>query len=306
MDKSTLLIVDLPKRSFAKASVDAKERRIFFEAARDDVVDREGEIVAIDGLWKSRELMLEQGDFDISHWAHLPNPLTGRPQPEYRIGHPTQIKRQGKGLFVAGAIFQSDEQPPTHGPDPFWPDYFWHSVAVQEPAAKWFPSVYGQIKKGGIEMVTIKGQRVRRITSVEWYSVGFALRAQHPELPAVSLSPVGNLVAKSQQFPSGHIPRDGVLHLPWRAFAKAVAEVGQPITDHAALEGVQALTKESVEGKPKLAARQITKVLRAIKSGDVSPNKKEICAYLRRSGLDHSDADMFATKVMNALNERSR
>lgn len=317
----TNIIVDLPPGTLAKASTAPDGRRmIYFEATRDGVVDREGEMVAADALWKSRELMLDQGDFDISHWAHLPNPQTGRPQPEYRIGHPTQVTRQGKSIFVAGEVYQPGQgiKPPGKDGQPWWPDYFWHSIAVQQPGAKWFPSVYGKIAPGGIEVTTVKGQPVRRIVDVQWYSVGFALRAQHPALGPVSLAPVGNLMAKADSGAlstrTAHDP--DVLHLPWRAFAKSVAEVGQPITDHAALTGVQALTRTSLErgtrkevaggsGSPG-AGKLRLKALRAIKAGLVDPTKADLTRFFRREGLGQGEAEGVAGQLAREIADRAR
>ncbi|WP_230283268.1 hypothetical protein [Deinococcus sp. 23YEL01] len=310
------IIVDLPPDTLAKASAAPDGRRmVYFEATRDGVVDREGEMVAADALWQSRDLMLSQGDFDISHWAHLPNPQTGRPQPEYRIGHPTQVTRQGKSIFVAGEIYRPGEAPPTQNGEAFWPDYFWHSVAQQQPAAKWFPSVYGKINPGGIQMTTVKGQQVRRIVSVQWYSVGFALRAQHPVLPAVSLSPVGNLMAKADHGSMvSRASQSDVLHLPWQAFAKSVSAVGQIITDHAALTGVQALTRTSLDRKMRQqaapasttgAAQMRVKALQAIRAERIEPTIGAVTRYLKAAGLGHDEASGIAARLIHDIHART-
>ncbi|ABW35097.1 hypothetical protein Dgeo_3056 (plasmid) [Deinococcus geothermalis DSM 11300] len=318
MSLPTSLIVDLPSNALAKASTDPSGRRmVYFEASRDGTVDREGEMVAADGLWASRELMLSQGDFDISHFAHLPSSVTGRPQPEYRIGHPTQVTRQGKSIFVAGEIYRSGEGVPAPGKDgkPWWPDYFWHSIAEQNPPAKWFPSVYGKINPGGIEIITVKGQQVRRIISVQWYSVGFALRAQHPDLGPVSLSPVGNLLAKADHAGlASRASQAETLHLPWRAFAKSVSEVGQIVTDHAALTGVQALTKQSLDRRTRKQvaapdagrAKLRVKALRALQSGLVDPTRQSLTRFFRREGLGQGEAETLASALLRDIAERSR
>lgn len=285
---------------------------VYFEATRDGVVDREGEMVAQNALWDSRQLMLDQGDCDIAHFAHLPNPLTGRPQPEYRIGHPTQVTRQGKSIFVAGEIYRSGEgiTPPEKDGKPWWPDYFWHSIAEQSPPAKWFPSVFGKIAPGGIEVITVKGQQVRRIVSVAWYSVGFALRAQHPALGPVSLSPVGNL-AKADQ--SGVGLGGDVLHLPWSAFAKASGELGQVVTDHAAMSGHQALLKESLDKQvrkvvpsDKDRTRVKLRALRALKAERIEPTKAHLTRFFRQQGAGQGEAEDLARELLSEINSRIR
>lgn len=306
------IVVALPQ--FAKAVQEDGRRIVYFEASRDGVVDREGEIVAVDALWKSRELMLSQGDLDISHWSHLANPMTGRPQPEYRIGHPIDVRRSanGKSVFVKGEIYKSKEPPPP-GSSAEWSERFWHSLTGQSPAAKWFPSVYGTIT--GVEMVKVRGRDVRKIVSCDWYSVGFALRAQHPDLPAVSLDPVGVFAkadggAATTTGLAQSCHDGGAVHMTWGHFAKAVsagvATVGPAVTDHAALTGVQALRKESLERKerstaaPQLSYEQAkVAVLRAVKSGRVQINLSDFTRAFRAVGLGGNEARRLLSEVQS-------
>lgn len=295
------IIVGLPNR--ALSTTEEGQRIVYFEASRDGVVDREGEMVAVDALWASRELMLEQGDLDVAHWSHLVNPLTGRPQPEYRIGHPTDVKRSAnkRSVFVKGEIYRSLDTPPP-GSSAAWSERFWHSLTGQTPPAKWFPSVYGTIKR--VEMAKVGGREVRRIVECEWYSVGFALRAQHPELPAVSLTPQGSF-AKADNGLFMPTTKDvkrtcagsGAVHMSWGTFAKAVSEVGVPVTDSAARTGVQALTPESLErttrraGQPKLTYPQAKKaVMRCIRSGTVEVNMRDLTRAFAAVGLGKQEA----------------
>lgn len=294
------IIVALPQ--MAKAVIEDGRRIVYFEASRDGVVDRQDEMVAVDALWKSRELMLEQGDLDISHFAHLANPLTGRAQPEYRIGQPIDVQRSanGRSIFVKGEIYQARDTPPP-GSSAEWSERFWHSLTGQTPAAKWFPSVYGSIK--GVEMVKIKGKPVRRITDCDWFSVGFALRAQHPDLPAVSLNPLGTF-AKAD---GAHAPTPaalqascaarGIEYMSWGMFAKAVSEVGMPVTDSALKTGVQALTPESLEkgerntASPSLSHAQARiAVLRSVKKGRVGATLPDLTRAYRAVGFGANEA----------------
>jgi hypothetical protein len=128
------IIVALPH--MAKAVTEAGRRVVYFEASRDGVLDRENEMVATAALWASRELMIDQGDLDITHWSHLASPVTGRPQPEYRIGHPTEIRRSKdqRAIFVKGEIYQATHAPPA-GSSASWAERWWHSQVGQTPAA---------------------------------------------------------------------------------------------------------------------------------------------------------------------------
>lgn len=295
--------------------MESGQRIVYFEASRDGVVDREGEMVAVDALWNSRELMLEQGDFDIAHWSKLASPVTGRPQPEYRIGHPTDVKRSAnkRSVFVKGEIYRATEAPPA-GSSAEWSERFWHSLTGQQPAAKWFPSVYGTIKR--VEMATVKGQQVRRIVECEWYSVGFALRAQHPELPAVSLSPMGafakadsGVLVPTERSMKKSCQEAGAVHLSWGTFAKAVSEVGVPVTDTAARTGVQALTAQSMDRKTRqLAAPKLdyahgkVAVLKCVKQGTVQPTLRDLTKAFKAVGLGENEA----RRLLAELQSRAR
>ncbi len=314
----TTVILDLPRQALSKASVsdEGGKRNIYFEATREGVIDREGEEVTAKSLWDSRELMLDQGDFDISHWAHLPNQLTGRPQPEYRVGLPTQVTRTGKSIWVGGEIY-SNLTPPPEDSSGSWADRFWHSMNGMNPPQKWFPSVYGKIMPGGIEVTTVNGQTIRRITKVQWHSVGFALRAQHPSLAAVSLSPVGNLIAKADTAAlAGSLAAyPDVLHLDYRTFSKAASEVGMIVTDHAQQTGVQALTKQSLDkrtynggvaparmNRKGLTAR--VQVLKAIQSGRLELSQAAISRAFRALGATQTEAVTHAKQLLTDIQRR--
>lgn len=305
------LIVDLPHMAKAMQA-NGQQRNVYFEASRGGVVDREGEEVAVEALWRSRELMLDQGDLDIAHWSHLPNPNTGRPDPGYRIGVPVDIKRQGRSVYVKGTIYSNLTPPPPESSGD-WAEKFWHSQVGQNPPAKWFPSVYGRIKPGGVEVVEMNGRMVRRIIDVEWHSVGFALRAQHPDLGPVSLEPMGTLAKADNAHQGTHdaLTAAGGLRMTWGTFAKAVSTVGAPITDHAALTGVQSLTKESTEKRTRKVVAagaagdaRVARlaVLRQVKAGNIPATLKGLTDAFKAVGHGADEA----RALLRDLNARSR
>lgn len=319
MTSGTTIIVDLPQRTLVKADVVPSmdgPRPVYFEATRDDTIDRQGEMVAADGLWESRQLMLDQGDFDLAHWAHLANPKTGRPMPEYRLGHPNQItrSRDRKSIFCGGQIYNNLMPPPDDAANGAWADRFYHSLVGLNPPAKWFPSVYGRIPPEGIIQTTFKGQPVRRIIKPQWFSVGFATRAQHPTLAAVSTSPVGTLMAKADSGAyAENAAQSGVLHLSWRTFAKAL-EVGMPITDSAQRTGVQALTAASVDGQmrrtvPDAPALRLKKVrlaiLKAIRAGDLPCTLAAIAARYQKAGAGAAEAKDLARALLRDIDREA-
>lgn len=291
----TPIIVGLP--AVAKAAAMDGRRYVYFEATREGVIDREGEEVAADALWRSRDVFLSQGNLDINHFSWLGNPYGTGARPEYVIGLPLEVKREGPSIFVKGEIF-SNRTPPPPGSNGEWADWFWHSLTAMDPPMRWFPSVFGQIKPGGVQVVQRGGKTYRRITDVEWFSVGFAQRAQHPELPPVSLEPIGPL-AKAGAYPARReVVRVGGLWLSWGAFAKALS-VGIPTTDSALKRGVQALTRESLEGA-------LSHVLEGVLRGRIAPRKRAIAKALEEWGLPPEDALAQAGQLLAEIGKEYR
>lgn len=290
----TGIIVQLPH--MAKATDVDGRRIVYFEASRDGVVDREGDIVAADALWASRKVFLEQGNLDLNHWSWLGNPIGTGARPEYVIGLPLEVKRQGRSIYVKGEIF-SNRTPPPPGSAGDWANWFWHSITQMDPPQRWYPSVFGSIK--AVEHDTVRGKRVRRITAVEWFSVGFAQRAQHPELPPVSTEPMGPL-AKAVQVRPDEGARAGVEVMDLSTFAKALT-VGVPVTDSAAKEGVQAMTPESLDRRVKKIVpyeKLRGRVLRAILRGRVAPKRAVIAQAFQKLGCDPGTAREYTERLL--------
>ncbi|GEM48703.1 hypothetical protein [Deinococcus cellulosilyticus] len=290
----TPIIANLPV--MAKAESVGSRRRVYFETAREGVEDREGEDIAQQALWDSRDLLIEQGDFDINHFAHLGNPYGSGARPEYVIGHPTDVRRSGKSTFVQGEIFQSRSKAP-EGSNGDWAEWFWHSITELDPPMKWFPSVFGNILEG--KVIKRDGKLIRFITKVEWYSVGFARRVQNPVLREVQTAPLGPF-AKAQDatvsYQQKHAAPAGVQCFTWGTLAKAMGSVGATVTDHAQITGYQSLTPESLEGAKYdgLKKRILNKVLR----GKVAPKKAAIIKAFEEHGCSPDLAAEFAGRFL--------
>lgn len=269
-------------------------RLIYCEASREGVVDREGEEVAADALWRSRDVFLSQGNLDINHFSWLGNPYGTGARPEYVIGLPLDVARQGSSIFVKGEVFSS-RLPPPPGSNGEWADWFWHSLTQLDPPMRWFPSVFGQILPGGVEVVEKGGRKIRRITKVEWFSLGFAQRAQHPALPPVSLEPMGPL-AKAGAYHPGSIRRAGVWVTDLPTLAKAL-QVGLPVTDSAMKTGVQALTPEALEGA-------VHSVLEEVLRGRLKPSLKALAKALERQGVPRAKALRLARRTLREIGRR--
>lgn len=295
MDLSrTPIIANLPV--FVKAQQVKGKRIVFFETAREGVEDREGEDIAAKALWESRDLFISQGDFDINHFAHLGNPYGSGARPEYVIGHPTDVRRDGPSTWVSGNIFESRIPAPENS-NGDWADWFWHSITQLNPPMKWFPSVFGNILDG--EVIQKGGVMKRFITKVEWYNVGFARRVQHPDLPTIGTSPTGPFAKAADatlQFQQSQSKRHGVLHLGWGTLAKAMSAIGQVVTDHADLTGVQALSPESLEGANYTGLKK--KILSKVLKGKIKPKLAHIQNAFEEHGCPPEQAKEYASRFL--------
>lgn len=304
------LIIPLP-HLLAKAdpATFAEGRRhLFFETSREGVVDRQNEDIASDALWASRKLFLEQGNLDINHWSWLGNPPGSGMRPEYVIGHPTDVKRSGKSIYVQGEIFSSLTPPPPDS-NGEWANKFWHSLTQTQPAMKWFPSVFGKIDTRGIEVQQRGGKTVRFITGpMLWFSVGFAQRAQHPALGSVSMLPVGpfantGIIAKAVDTNRVQLSHN-IAVMPLETFAKAITSAGLITSGDAGsldskgtLEGTQALRRESLEGSGTPSyAKLKTKILKMLLNKQIEGTLEHVTEAFKNAGAGEM-AKKFAVRL---------
>lgn len=268
----------------------AGQRVVYFEAANDQHVDREGEVVSSDALWDSRGLLTSQGNLDIWHFSFL------KQDPSYIIGNPLDVKRDGSSIYVLGEIFNPatpDAQTPyTSG---WWANQFWHSLTALTPPMRWFPSVLGSAK--GAEVEIRKGQRVKVFKGpVEWYSVGFAPRVQNPGLAPVSPTPIGpfqEVVAKAAMPAAGVRIVGNVASMSLATFAKAVSAAdGVGLEGKANLKGLAALRRESLEGRRlrNLYRRHRKTVLGRILRREIPGEMGDVADAFAKCGMSKADA----------------
>lgn len=313
-------------------------RLVYFETSREGEIDREGEDIAADALWASRRHFIEQGNLDIGHFSWLGNPRGTGMRPEYVVGLPVDVRRNGPSIYVQGEIFSNIAPPPERmdlamddptalGSNGGWADRFWHSLTGMRPPMRWFPSVLGKMHPGGVEMQIRNGKRVRFITGpMVWFSVAFAQRAQHPTLGPVSTDALGtpfateesmqgDLIAKAVQTGRPAID-DRVMVLTPSMFAKAVdtASVvtsGDPhaLDSKATLGGTTAIRRESLEGAAGADVRRLyqrlkPKVMRSLLTGKIDGSIRAVAEAFRKAGAPEKHAHAFAVQLGEEADEQ--
>ncbi len=313
-DSVSNIVVPLPHLYAQGEQITPERRLVYFETAREGVVDRQGEDIAADALWASRKHFLEQGNFDINHFSWLGNPAGTGMRPEYVIGLPFDVKRQGKSIWVAGEIFSSTTPAPapmtmtfngetvTVPPNAAWADHFWHSIKGLNPPMRWFPSIFGKLDPRGVKLETRSGKVVRFISGpIVWFSVGFAQRAQHPLLGSVSSTPIGpfseSYIAKADM----PLIDNHVAYMNLETFAKAVQTVGDA-GGGSDLTGVPAIRRESLEGVSSYEAMR-SSILKRILSGKLEGTFEAIVAAFKEKGLDAENAAEYAKRLDKELDQ---
>lgn len=342
---STVDTILMPLSSvLAKAhpsGVTENRRLVYFETSREGDVDREGEDIAADALWASRQHFLEQGNLDIGHFSWLGNPRGTGMRPEYVVGLPIDVRRNGPSIYVQGEIFSNISPPPENlqvamddpsvlGSNGGWADRFWHSLTGMRPPMRWFPSVLGKMHPGGVEMQVRHGRRVRFITGpMAWFSVAFAQRAQHPTLGPISTDPLGTPFAHDQATPEGDVIAkavqsgtsaldDRVMVMTPRMFAKAVDTAGvvtsgdpHALNEKGNLTGVAAVRGEALEGAGnadvrKLYARLKPKVLRRLLTGKIEGTIRAVAEAFRKAGAPDKYAHAFAVQLGEEADQQAQ
>lgn len=281
------LIVLLPR--MVKAADVEGRRRVYFETSREGVEDRQGEDIAQEALWRCRERFIRDGNLDINHFSWLGNPYGSGQRPEYVIGHPIDVERKGKSIYVRGEVF-SNLSPPPAGSNGAWADWFWHSLTQMSPPMRWYASVFGTILESEYHMKN--GRQLRYITAVDWFSVGFAQRPQHPELTPVEAD--SQVLAKGGALRPTPARREYVEVMTLETLAKAMT-VGTPVTAAPEKRGVQALTPESLAGSYDTL---MPRLLRRIFKRQLAPRRAAIAKAFREYGLDPDTAHAYTERFL--------
>lgn len=209
----------------ARPAEEGGQRYLYMEASN-EATDLQGERVLAKSLSDSAEHFLRYGNIDIDHRTLLPARPGENPY-LWEIGQPVDARIDGQQTFVKAVLYTGD------GPTAQNANMVWDSLTRQQPPARWYPSVGGQILERSSDIDPLTKARVNLVTRVRWTNLGISRTPVNPAVPSVATVPVGVLTKCCT--PAG-------LDLD---LAKAL-EAGYG-TDSAALAGGAALRTQSLD-----------------------------------------------------------
>jgi hypothetical protein len=171
--------------NFLKATPfeEAGDRFVFFEASN-EARDFQGEVVLAKALAASAGYYLKYGNVDIDHVT-----MTGAKDgiPDYNlfeVGRPVDVKIANPKTFVKAQIYTGE------GPVAQKANDLWASLTNLRPAARWYPSVAGQVLDRGQDIDPETKAPRMLIKSVRWINIGLSRTPVNPAVPTVSTIPI--------------------------------------------------------------------------------------------------------------------
>ncbi len=165
-------------------------RRFIYLEASGEGVDIQRERVLSKALEESAEYFLKFGNIDIDHYTIL-GPRLGIPDyMSYEVGVPVDVSVKNNATFVKVELYQGDTALTQRA------NMIWDSMTAQNPPARWYPSVGGNIQKKSKQADPVTGEEITVIEQVLWNNIGLSRTPVNPHLPCASAMPVG-MFAKS-------------------------------------------------------------------------------------------------------------
>jgi hypothetical protein len=228
-----LLCVDFPFLK-ARPAQDGERRYLYCEASN-EALDQEGEVVRQKALRDATPFFLSNGNVDIEHKSILPPQVTGAENPrEWEIGRPVDVRFGGTETFVKAELYAKNPKA----------DWFWSTIAVQEPPMPWFPSVGGIPLARETKVDPHTGTARVIITKAKWFNLAFAREPQNLAVAAAQIIPIGAFL-KALAFANGTRCCLGPDCSPETTCKAVTAGYG---TDSATLTGGAALRRQSIQG----------------------------------------------------------
>lgn len=169
-------------------------RRFIYLEASGEGLDLQRERVLAKALEDSAEYFLKFGNIDIDHYTIL-GPRLGIPNyMSYEVGLPVDVSVKGNATFVKVELYQGDTELTEHA------NMIWDSMTAQSPAARWYPSVAGNIQKKSTIPDPDGDGDMTVIEQVLWNNIGLSRTPVNPNLPCASALPMGTFAKSLNSF----------------------------------------------------------------------------------------------------------
>lgn len=199
------------------------ERFIYIEASN-ETRDYQGERVLCKALEDSKDYYLRYGNIDLDHLTLL-GPAQGIPDYiQYEIGQPVEVRIDSPITYIKAQLYRGDSVAAKNANE------VWASMTMQNPPARWYPSIGGSVLPGAKEIDPETGDTV--VSKVRWVNVGISKSPVNLAVPTVATMPFG-VFAKAW--------------IPGRGLNLAKTLTAGAATDSAAMTGGQALGQQSLD-----------------------------------------------------------
>jgi len=178
---NAIQFLSIPGLFKARPAEENGERVLYMEASN-ETTDLQGERVLAKSLADSTAHFLRYGNLDLDHRTLLP-PRVGEHPLRWEIGQPVEARVDGARTFVKAKLYQGDSQLAESA------NLVWDSLTKLTPAARWYPSVGGQILGRSAEVDPLTKARVNLITKVRWTNIGLSRTPVNPAVPPVATVP---------------------------------------------------------------------------------------------------------------------
>ena len=169
-------------------------RRFIYLEASGEGVDIQRERVLSKALEESAEYFLKFGNIDIDHYTILGPRLGIADYMSYEVGVPVDVSVKQNATFVKVELYQGDTPLTQHA------NMIWDSLTGQNPPARWYPSVGGNIQKKTKQADPETGEEITVIEKVLWNNIGLSRTPVNPHLPCASAMPVGTFAKSLNAF----------------------------------------------------------------------------------------------------------
>lgn len=159
-------------------------KRVLYMVASNEATDLQGEKVLAQSLQDSAAHFLKYGNLDLDHRTMLPPRAPGENPYLWEIGRPVDVQFRANDTLVKAELYQGESEVAKNA------NMVWDSLTKISPAARWFPSVGGQILDRGTTLDPQTGDKVAVVKKVRWTNIGLSRTPVNQDVPPITTVPV--------------------------------------------------------------------------------------------------------------------